>query len=214
MLEAAIAIPLLIMLMFGTLEAGMAWEAKSAATSGLRTGILRAASLANEPETDLLVLQSIVGEVGASRIDSLEYVIIFDADYVSLGTPQQIALHCASQTIPISASAAAGVQDVCVIYGPGHLNAVVNGTLTLNEFDDGSNANTVTGGYDCDTTSSPTKIDKYWCAGDRVTTAQTSRNVGVYIKYDHKWFTGVLPGDGVEFSDFAVSSTLRGEQAP
>ena len=48
LLEAAIAIPLLIMLMFGTLETGMAWSAKAAATNGVRTGILRAASLGNK----------------------------------------------------------------------------------------------------------------------------------------------------------------------
>jgi len=39
LLEAAIAIPLLIMLMFGTLETGMAWSAKTAATNGVRTGM-------------------------------------------------------------------------------------------------------------------------------------------------------------------------------
>ena len=28
------------------------------------------------------------------------------------------------------------------------------------------------------------------------------------MSYDHTWFTGVIPGDGVTFTDFAVSTTL------
>ena len=68
LLEAAFAIPLLIMLMFGTLEAGMAFQAKTSATAGLRSGTLRAAQLGNKPETDLAALQAVVGEVGADGL--------------------------------------------------------------------------------------------------------------------------------------------------
>ena len=45
LVEAALCIPLLIVVIFGAVEAGLAWEAKSATVSGVRTGTLRASSL-------------------------------------------------------------------------------------------------------------------------------------------------------------------------
>lgn len=194
LVEAAIAIPLLLMLIFGAIEAGMAWEAKSASTSGLRTGLLRAASLADRPETDLRILQSVVGEVGGDNVGNINYVVIFDA---SGPDPAATVAACAA------AAAGGGISGTCNTYTTGDLGEVVAGNWTsgpAGNFDDGSNGGV--GTYTCDTS----KVDSNWCAPSRIIAGPAE--VGVAISYQHNWFTGVLPGNGVTFTDFAVSTTL------
>lgn len=194
LVEAAIAVPLLLMLIFGAIEAGMAWEAKSSSTSGLRTGLLRAASLADRPETDLRILQSVVGEVGGENVGNLNYVVIFDA---SGPDPAATVASCAA------AAAGGGISGTCNTYTTADLAEVVAGNWTAGpggDFDDGSNGSP--GSYACDTT----KVDANWCAPSRIVSGPAE--VGVAISYDHAWFTGVLPGDGVTFTDYAVSTTL------
>ena len=93
--------------------------------------------------------------------------------------------------------------------GP-QLAAVVSGGITIDNFDDGLNP-TTSGDYACQTGGTPVKIDSYWCAGARSTTNNPSSSVGIAVSLDHEWFTGILPGDGVTFTDHAVSSTLLGE---
>ncbi len=194
LVEAAIAIPLLLMLIFGAIEAGMAWEAKSSSTAGLRTGLLRAASLADRPETDLRILQSIVGEIGGEDVNNINYVVVFDA---SGPDPTATVAACAA------AAAGGGMSGTCNTYTTGDLGQVVDGNWTAGpggNFDDGSNGGS--GWYTCDAT----KVDSNWCAPSRIISGPAQ--VGVAISYDHTWFTGVLPGDGVTFTDFAVSTTL------
>lgn len=194
LVEAAIAIPLLLMLIFGAIEAGMAWEAKSSSTAGLRTGLLRAASLADRPETDLRILQSVVGEIGGDNVANINYVVVFDA---SGPDPAATVAACAA------AAAGGGMSGTCNTYTTGDLGEVVAGNWTAGpggNFDDGSNGGT--GSYTCDTS----KVDSNWCAPSRIINGPAE--VGVAISYDHTWFTGVLPGDGVTFTDFAVSTTL------
>ena len=194
LVEAAIAIPLLLILIFGAVEAGMAWEAKSSSTAGLRTGLLRAASLADRPETDLRILQSVVGEIGPDNVNNINHVIIFDASGVD---PEATVASCAA------AAAGGGLADVCNTYDTADLNEVVLGNWTTGpggNFDDGSNLSGST--YTCDIT----KVDSNWCAPGRIINGPAE--IGIALSYDHTWFTGVLPGNGVTFTDFAVSTTL------
>jgi hypothetical protein len=190
LVEAAIAIPLLLSLIFGALEAGMAWEAKSSSTAGLRTGLLRAASIADKPETDLRVLQSIVGEIGGENVANINWIVIFDAS-----GPDPVA----TMNACAAAGAGGGISGQCNTYVASDLVSVVNGTWTVADFDDGSNGPAP---YTCDVS----KVDSNWCAPSR--TDAGPGEVGVGVSYDHDWFTGALPGDGVTFTDFSVSTML------
>ena len=195
LVEAALAVPILLFVILGAVEAGMAWEAKSATTSGVRTGLLRAASIGDQPETDLRILQSIVGEIGADNVENLEWVVIFDAtDPDHTGTIDDCRL----------AEAGGGIFGTCNTYGSGTQFAdVVAGTITQADFDDGGNVSGNT--YNCDAT----KIDSNWCAPGRLVNGDIQ--IGIALKYQHDWFTGILPGDGVDFEDYATSSTFIGE---
>ncbi|MDW3176619.1 MAG: TadE/TadG family type IV pilus assembly protein [Acidimicrobiia bacterium] len=195
LVEAALAVPILLFVILGAVEAGMAWEAKSATTSGVRTGLLRAASIGDQPETDLRILQSIVGEIGAENVENLEWVVIFDATDPDHATTIE---NCRL------AVAGGGIFGTCNAYGSGTQFAdVVAGTLTQADFDDGGGVSGST--YTCDVT----KVDSNWCAPGRLVNGDIQ--VGVALKYTHDWFTGILPGDGVDFEDYSTSSTFIGE---
>ncbi len=195
LVEAALAVPILLFVILGAVEAGMAWEAKSATTSGVRTGLLRAASIGDQPETDLRILQSIVGEIGADNVANLEWVVIFDAtdpDHATTIEDCRLAV------------AGGGIFGKGNTYGAGSQFAnVVAGTITQANFDDGGNV--AGAGYTCDTT----KLDSNWCAPSRLVNGDIQ--IGLALKYQHDWFTGILPGDGVDFEDFSTSSTFVGE---
>jgi len=199
LVEAAIAIPILILLIFGSLEVGMAWEARSATTSGVRTALLRTASLADRPEADLRTLQSVVGEIGTDNIDGIEWIVIFNADTAD------IDFRIDQCSAAAGAAAGNGVAGLCTAYDQADLQAVADGTLTAARFDDGTNENG--GSYDCD----PTRIDQRFCASSRLTSGAI--NVGVAIQYTHEWTTGILPSEGIVYTEYAVSSTLKGDQA-
>lgn len=193
--EAALAVPILLLVILGAIEAGMAWEAKSATTSGVRTGLLRAASIGDQPETDLRIMQSVIGEVDADNVANLEWIVIFDAT-----DPD----HAATVDSCSQAEAGGGVFGLCNTYGSGtQFEDVVAGTITLANFDDGGNGSA--SAYTCDTG----KLDANWCAGSRLLSGDVQ--IGVALKYTHTWFTGIFPGDGVDFEDFATSSTFIGD---
>ena len=125
LIEAAIAIPLLIFLIFGGIELGMAWEARSATTSGVRTGLLRSASMGDRPGADLRTLQSVVGEIGPENVDGIEWIVIFNADTPDAGA--RIA-QCAATA---GAGGGRGLDNLCAAYDTADLQAIVAGTATI-----------------------------------------------------------------------------------
>lgn len=195
LVEAALAVPILLFVILGSIEAGMAWEAKSATTAGVRTGLLRAASIGDQPETDLRILQSIIGEIGADNVDGLEWVVIFDATNAN---------HAATIESCRLAESGGGIFDTCNTYGNGTQFAdIVAGTVTQANFDDGGNVSGAS--YVCDVT----KVDSNWCAPKRLVNGDIQ--IGIALSYQHDWFTGIFPGDGVDFEDYSTSSTFIGE---
>jgi len=206
LVEAAFALPILLLVIFGAVEAGSAWEARSSATSGVRTGLLRAASLGSAPETDLRVLQSVIGEIGTDRVDDVEWIIIFNGD-TAAGPHATTIADCAATA---GLAGGRGIVNKCNAYDNQDLDDIIAGTITIDNFDDGTGTATP---YVCSTSATPaTKIDSNWCSGKRLG-ATGAVNVGVAVRLTHGWVTGALPGNGVSFQEFSVSSTLVGSQA-
>ena len=198
LVEAAIAIPILLVVILGSVEMGFAWDAKSATVSGVRTGTLRAASLAGQPETDLRVLQSVIGEIGADNVDRLNHVIIFDA---STGDNQQAIDDCVAG------------GGVCVLYDNtmSLFDDIVASTVTADRFDNGQNALFANGmdmpptGYACDPSKTDTDAGPF-CAGARTVTGDAE--IGIAVSYSHEWFTGIFPFNAPQFNESTVTSTF------
>lgn len=204
LVEAAIAIPILLLLILGSVEAGTAWNAKSSTTSGLRSGLLRAATLGDEPETDLRVLQSIVGEVGADNVNRLEWVMIYDA-----------SANGGNQQATISACQGNGTPGECVFYPTAVLETIstTDNSFAFHQanFDQGSGVLNAAPFYTCST-----GLDSQWCAASRPFQADGSRadvQIGVALRYQHEWFTGIFPGNAPVFNESGVSSTFQEDGA-
>ena len=200
LVEAAIAIPLLLFVILGSLEFGVAWEAKSSTTNGMRSGLLRAANLADEPQTDLRVLQSIIGEVGADDADRISWVVIFDADPAN-GSIDDIVDDCAT------AAATGGSRDHCVVYSDMTIQNVATTTdaamFLMDNFDNGMGFDEATGVYTCQMGNLDTGG---FCAGSR--TVNGDIEVGVAFEYEHEWLTGILPFNEPTFREQQVTSTF------
>lgn len=203
--EAALAIPILLLVIMGSIEFGFAWEAKSANTSGVRTGVLRAASIGDKPETDMRIIQSVIGEVGTDRLANLEWIMIFNG--ASNADDQTTIDACAA------AIAGGGIVDQCVVYTPGTLQAVLSASdpdlYQTTNFDDGGGA-FVNGAGNDDYACQTALLDTNWCAARR--TVNGDAEVGIAVQYKHAWFTGIFPSaNAPTFQDSSVSSTFLEE---
>lgn len=204
LVEAAIAIPILLLVILGSLEFGVAWEAKSSTTNGQRSGLLRAATLANEPQTDLRTLQSIIGEVGGDNADRISWVVIFEVD-PTVGDIETIVNNCAA-TVP--GTTLSGGHSYCTAYGTQTLINIANTTnaamFQTSNFDDGSHLNAAGTAYDCDAV--PGLLDENFCAGSR--TVNGDIEIGVAFEYQHEWLTGILPFSSPAFREVQTTSTF------
>lgn len=210
LVEAAICIPILLLVILGAVEAGLGWEAKSATVSGVRTGVLRASTIGDRPDTDLRILQSVVGEVGADDVDRIEWVMVFEAN----DDPDQKFNDCLGTTGG-PAGATTGGAPGCLVYDNAFLDQIVAlpnaaAALTFQDanFDTGVNIDSVdpatgnTTAYTCDTA----KRDADWCAAERTVGGDTQ--IGVAVRYNHAWFTGIFPFTPPIFQEYVISSTF------
>jgi len=202
LVEAALAIPLLLLVILGSIEAGMAWDAKSGTTNALRSGVLRGASIGDRPETDLRILQSVIGEVGADDVAQLEWVIVFDGSSNG-GNHTQTVNECAA-AISAGGIGGGGGSSRCVVYPPSVLQQVADSTLTLASFDSGGSPTDSTG-YLCDDGAGI--IDSNYCAPSR-TFGGVDAQVGIALQFSHEWTTGIFPFDAPTMREIGVSSTF------
>ena len=202
LIEAAVAIPVLLLVILGALEFGVAWEAKSSTTNGLRSGLIRAASIADKPETDIRIIQSIIGEIGPDRASRIEWIVIYDASANS-GDQQMTIDQCSAQTgaAPSDGGGNGGVPNVCATYGPGFIGEI----LTTGDADTFQMAN-----FSLDGTCSGV-ADPEFCAPSR--TLGGDIEVGIAFEYDHQWLTGIFPFDAPTFTETQSSSTFASEGA-
>ena len=196
LVEAALCIPLLLLVILGAIEAGFGWEAKSSTTAGARSGVLRAATGGGAPDTDLRILQAVVGEVGAENVDRIEHVLVFDAG----GASGDAATEFAACTAQAGAGNPTSGGPGCIAYNGAFVELVAttsNPTALLSSFDDGMDpAGNCTGG-----------IDFNWCAASR-TAGGSDSEVGVAVRYQHEWFTSIFPFGAPRFEEFVVTSTF------
>ena len=195
LVEAAIAIPLLLFVILGSLEFGVGWEAKSATTSGLRSGLLRASTLADDPQTDLRTLQSIIGEVGADKADRIQWVVIFDADPAN-GDLNSIVDACRDAVL-------GGPQEsFCVGYTRQTLiDIATTSNIDVSDFDPSINSTCDTGLLD----------EGQFCATSRIINGDIE--IGVAFEYQHSWLTGILPFGAPTFREVQTSSTFAADGA-
>jgi hypothetical protein len=214
--EAAIILPLLFLLIFGMLEIGSALKSYSGASNAVRAGGRMASVAANDADADQQILERMAGEATGISAGEIQYIVIWHAS--ANGERPPPACLPAAQGAPNTSSV--GVSDggpavnavgACNIY---HRPADTGGAFDLAT---GKGPNPAAFYFGC---SSPaqgtTKLDCNWPGRDRKVTVtprtaptppsgqRSPDYLGVYIKAEHDYVTGVL-GDTLTITDASVN---------
>ena len=179
MAEAALITPLFIFLLFGTLEFGGLFRDYLTINDATASGARGAAIAGNQINADWQILQGIKSSTSALTKTGIKKIIVYEA--VDSTSPVPDSCKLVSPTPP------AGVSNTCNVYD--------GAALDLDQsphFDD------------CDPSMS---YQRFWCPTTRKHAAKADAGngppdfAGVYIEFDHKWFTGLF-GD-----KFTITST-------
>ena len=169
LIEAAIVLPLVVLLLVGTIEAGFAWRDANTLARATHQAGRTAGRLADSEVADFETLQALQSALAATSASSLERVIVYDAGGGNGDSPPQICL----DEIPLD-SAPAGVPGLCNVYSAAQVAA-----------DDP----TKFGGPVC-----AGSWDQNYCPASRNRGGETPDRVGVWVELDFEQVTSVLPG--------------------
>jgi hypothetical protein len=174
MVEMAMVFPLLVLLVLGVFEFGMAWKSSLSVSNALRSGTRTIANAADNRDADyngLVGLNAAMANVVGSEI---EKVVVFDAS-----TSGTVPTACTAET----AVGTGGIDGVCNVYTGAQLAA-------LDPAD-----------FDGECSLAP---DQRWCPLDReASQAEGLDYVGVYVEVRHDFQTGLF-GDGLTIKDTTI----------
>ena len=167
--EAAMVLPLLLLAFIGIIEFSLLMTSranmKAAVTAAVRVGSVASKSA----DSDFVILKEI-GRSLSSKIEQVDYVIVFNANAAVNSQPS-------TQCIQSAKTGGAGVGTQCNIYYRAALANPIESTF----------------GYDALTNATATS-DKFWPAKTRSATYSGGRDLlGVYIASTSKSITGLVP---------------------
>ncbi|NNE72444.1 MAG: hypothetical protein HKN26_02165 [Acidimicrobiales bacterium] len=180
MVEFVIAAPLLVLLVFGLLEFGLAWRDSQTVATAARSGARVGSNLGANPEADYNVLLSILAASEAVGVENINYVVIYNAADLD----GEIPASCQNATgfIPSAGN--------CNVYTTADLLALSPSDFLLNVADD-----------DCKNDS----LHRFWCPLSRTSVSQYDlKHFGVHVEITHEATSGVFPIANLEISDTAV----------
>jgi len=185
MVEFAIVAPLLALLMAGIVEYGTLWRDNLTVTSSTRAAARVASNLGDNHLADYEAILSL--DSGLAAIDgmTLEGVLVYDAA-ASNGAPHASCFDPSGD--PQSSSGR------CNHYTGAQVTAMssIDCSVSCSEFPNNSNC---AGG-----------LAASFCPQDDRETDQASglSSVGVWVRVNRDYFTGLFPGDGVTITDQTV----------
>ena len=186
MVEMAIIAPFLALIVAGILEYGTLWRDNLTVTSSSRAATRVVSNLGDNSLADYEALLSL--NSGLSAIDgyTLEYVMIYDASAAD-GSPSPTCFNSSGDPV-------ANSGGNCNVYTGAQVAAIdsLSCTTTCTEF---PNTPTCAGGFTFD-----------FCPQAERETDQTAglTSVGVWVRIQRDYFTGIFPGNGVTIEDYAV----------
>jgi Flp pilus assembly protein TadG len=194
LVEFALILPLLVLLVLGTIEYGSAWRSSATLSASLRATVRTATQVGSQPVAaerqyaDFEALKAYMGAIGQdNRLTTVKVVIYKIADSNSTGAVP-------SNCLGTSAADQGGVRDVCNVYEGTDFTT----GLVASNFGCGSGSN---------------KLDKQWCPTNRSNslTGSGPDALGVYAEVRYTGLTKLLPGGSTTLTD---NATGRVEAAP
>lgn len=214
LVEAAIILPILFLLIFGMLEIGAALKSYSGSANAVRAGGRMASVAGNTIDADRAILERMATEAAGVSSEEIDYIVIWHAS--ATGEQPPAACRPAVQSVPNTSSV--GVSD-----GGPSVNAVGACNIYHRPADPGGAFDMATGDaaqppefyFGCTGASDPlaaNKVDCRWAAKNRKTTISPRGvtpvvqpdYVGIYIRAQHSYVTGVL-GDELTITDATVN---------
>ena len=186
MVEMAIVAPFLALMVAGIIEFGTVWRDNLTVTSSSRAATRVVSNLGDNNLADYEALLSL--NSGLSAIDgyTLEYVMIYDA-VAADGAPDPRCFDSGGDPVPNSGGG-------CNVYTGVQVAAMqsLSCTTSCTEFPITANC---AGGLTAD-----------FCPQQDRQTDQTLglTSIGVWVRIERDYFTGIFPGDGVTIEDYTV----------
>lgn len=179
MVEFAVVAPLLALLVAGILEFGTAWRDNLTVTNATRSAARVASNLGDARLADYEALVTLDAAIAQMEGVTLDGVLIFDASAAD-GRPAAACFDAGGN--PRDSS-----TGNCNYYSAAEI-----ASLSTADFPG--------------TTSCAGALDVHWCP---VTERQTTQSlglddVGVWMRIERDWYTGVFPGTGFTITDTTV----------
>jgi Flp pilus assembly protein TadG len=163
--ELAVVLPVLLLLAFGVVEYGSAWNRKLQMETAARAGARVGSSLGNTRLADYGLLQGVKSAINDIGLSNVDYVVVFKSTATDGARP---AGGCAGST-PTS------VTGSCNVYTGAQLQSLTQADFTGT------------------TTCGATAPDRYWCPLNRQNVQSIGADyVGVWIKARYVTITGLF----------------------
>lgn len=176
MVEVTMIVPVLVLIVLGMLEMGMAWRDKVTVTQASRQGARVASHLGSDYQADREALRNLFSVFDGDSPGRIQYVVIYDASATDGSLPAGCNL------------TPAGPHTNCNFY-----------TLPmLQELDDDSKWNAA------DNCPDSSRYDAGWCPSDRDDALLTPDHVGVMVQVNRDWVTNIFPTDGTTVTSDTV----------
>lgn len=197
MVEAALITPIFVFLLFGLIEFGGLFRDYLTINDATASGARAAAIAGNDANADWLILQGIKSSTNALTKSGIKKIIVYKATNSSTPVPSNCKALTPTGTSAVGVSSG---SNPCNVYAARNLNTAENQGFA-------NCSATPTGGM-------PASLQRNWCPTARKYAAKNTNGngppdfVGIYIEFDHKWFTGLF-GD-----QFTITSTTVSRLEP
>lgn len=186
LVELALVAPLLISLVFGIFEFGIAWRADMTIGNAVRAGARVGSNAATDPLADHSSLVALGSALSDDMLDNINYVVVYRSTTSGGAVPSQCIT---ASAITNGGFSSGGVQ--CNTYDQADLQAVVaNPATSESSFGQGT---VCTGGKDV-----------RWCPMGRENDQLTGADyLGVAVSIDHDLVTGLF-GSEMTITDHGI----------
>jgi hypothetical protein len=183
--EAAIVLPLLLVLAGGIIDFGLGLRAQTVLQTAVRNAARGGAAAVSDPTADILILSTLqAGVSGFSSLD-IDKVIVYESPTSGLAPPACTGLEPNNLT-------ATGITNVCNIYSAQQMNVAAN---TPGSFVRANTSGACTSGW-----------DRFWCPRTMRTASLTGTvdGLGVWVRANYTPYTDVFSTGDIVLTDYIV----------
>lgn len=180
--EAAVIMPLVVLLVLGVIEFGFAWRDVNQVERGLAAAARTGSSIGKGRYADFEVIRAVDASTRGMAGAAIERVVVFQASGLSGTVPPA----CLGIDVTSNPTGSKGIAGVCNVYSRAQVQ-----TASVGGF--GGHPGCAAGSW-----------DSWWCPASRSNVEPNLTYLGVHVRLRYAPFTGVLPGPLVTIDRTAV----------